>query len=494
MPSGCEVHMEKMRTSLDILSPADIMEYIKEYERTAVPWYDKLWAYYLGKNTKILSKQPSDPNNPDNRTPVSYGRKIITTFAGYAYRPRYITYKCDNEAYLNELQTTFDENNEHIKTSLDGRNTGIFGLSYELLYIDKSMLTGKPEVKFALIDPREMIVLYDYSIEPKLKCAIRFYPVDAKRENYKVFVYYADKTQEYDLKRARYEADGVIKLVGETTNFFDGVPVVCYYLGEEAQGIVEPVVPLIDDYDVLVSDSMNEFDRFSHAYLLLVKMSLTDQVKSSSPGVFKSALALLKQRRVFEQLPDKDAVSFLTKDIPTDYIRFMTELIRNQIHIQSHVPDLSSDAFKDGVSGVAIQRLMFDFENVVSNAEAEFDTALYERIRLITSIYDKTGRGNGGTFDEVTISHKRNAPLNLQEFADTALTMTQAGFSRYLVADIMPDDTVPDVEEELKRQEEDKEGMMPDVDAIPAPEDTEDTEDKDMDEEADNGDSGTASR
>ena len=176
----------------------------------------------------------------------------------------------------------------------------------------------------------------------------------------------------------------------------------------------------------------------------------------------------LKSSRIFEQLAEKEAVSFLTKDIPTAYIEYMTGLIRDQIHIQSHVPDIGSGAFADGASGVAIQRLMFDFENVVSNAEAEFDTALYDRIRMITAIYKLTSRADG-TFDEITISHKRNAPLNLKEFADTALTMSQTGFSRYLIADIMPDDIIPDVDEELNRQDEDREGAIPDVDEIPPP-------------------------
>jgi SPP1 family phage portal protein len=456
--------MTKIRTNLDTLAPDDIVKFIEDYEKDTVPLLDKLWDYYLGKNTAILSKRSPDPNNPDNRTPVSYGRKIITTFTGYAYRPRYITYKSENEAYLNELTLTFNENNEHIKTSLAGRNTGIFGMAYELLYIDQSMLTGKPEVKFATIDPREFILLWDYAIEAKKKMGIRFYQVSG--ENWKVAVYYNDRIDYYDMTRSGTR--NTLTPTESERHFFGDLPIIAYFLGQEAQGIIEPVLPLIDDYDLLISDSMNEFDRFAHAYLLLVKMSLDSQVKSSNPNMIQSGLAMLKRRRVFEQLPDKDAVSFLTKDIPTDYIRFMTELIKEQIHTQSHVPDLGSSAFKDGVSGVAVQRLMFDFENVVSNAEAEFDTGLLDRIRLISNLYALTGRADG-TFDEVTISHKRNAPLNLKEFADTALVMDQAGFSRYLVADIMPDDIIPDVDEELERQKEDREGEMPDIEAVPPP-------------------------
>jgi len=143
----------------------------------------------------------------------------------------------------------------------------------------------------------------------------------------------------------------------------------------------------------------------------------------------------------------------------------MTDMIQNQIHIQSHVPDLSSGAFKDGISGVAVQRLMFDFENVVSTEEAGLDLGLSERIRLITLIYKKTGRPDG-TFDDIQINHKRNAPLNTKEFAETANIMNQAGFSMQTILENMPDDMVPDATEELKRQDEEREKMMPDVEAM----------------------------
>lgn len=465
--------MNLLRTDKEALTIEDIQDYIKMYEEDYKPELDKLWEYYKGKNVKIVEKKAPDPNNPDNRTPVPYGRKIITTFTGYAYRPRYITYKSENEAYLNELIATFNENNEHIKTSLHGRNTGIFGLSYELLYIDESrMKPNQAEVKFTVIDPREIILLHDYSLEPKRKFAIRYYHTDG--DKYKVDVYSDASVQHYDGTLEKYTNKIKLVATGEDANFFGEVPVIPYYLNQEVQSLLDPVIPLLDDYDTLISDSMNEFDRYAHAYLRLVGMSLTDQVKSSSPGVFKNALALLKYRRVFEQLRDKEDVSFLTKDIPTEYISFMAGLVRDQIHIQSHVPDLGSDAFKDGASGVAIQRLMFDFENVCSNAEAEFDTALYERIRMITKIYKKNRRASG-TFDEITISHKRNAPLNLKEFADTSLVMKNAGFSQYSIVDLWPDDIFPDVEAELEREREEAEARAPDIEQFqPAEEDQED--------------------
>jgi SPP1 family phage portal protein len=460
-----------LHTEKDQFTDKEIVEAIKKHELETVPGQDELWQYYKAKNPKILNEPKPDPNNPDNRTPVPYGRKIVTTFVGYAYRPGYITYKSEEEDYLKQLRDTFKANNEHIKTSRAGRNTGIFGEAYEIVYIDGVLtddpqITVKAEPRFFSVDPREVILYYDYSPEPKKKIGIRYYK--PSKDLWKVEVYYADRVVKYDIDKSANQMSmspsGVDWKIEETEtaiNFFRNIPIVPYYFGDDMLGIIRPVVPLINDYDVLVSDSINEFDRFAHAYLLLAKMSLTDPMLKKEPGAVSRALRFLKQRRVFEGLPDTNAVKFLTKDIPSAFMEYMSELIRNQVHIQSHVPDFTDARFAGPISGVAVQRLLFDFENVVSSAEADFDVGLYERIDLLNEFYASAGRLTG---DAVVIDHKRNLPSDLREFADTAKVMSDTGFSRKIVAEVMPDEVIPDADEELARQDEDRDsevsGMM----------------------------------
>lgn len=478
--------MQLQKTDKTVLTPEDILAFMADYEKRYVPEYDKLWRYYSGENVAILGRKASEPNEPDNRVPIPYGRKIITTFTGYAYRPHYITYKpvdpkddpkegeepakkqaTPAEAYIGQLQETFNLNAEHIKTSRAGRNTGIFGVSYELLYIDKTLdalASVKAEPRFFHVDPREMILLYDFSSEPRKVAGIRFYKL--KDNHYKVEVYYADRIEVYDRKRESNMNQWTLTEVGKEPNFFGEVPVIAYYFGDEMLGIIKPVLPLIDAYDVLISDSLNEYEKFASAYLIMKNFGITDPTKKKEPGVFSQALATLKRKRVFEHMPVDAEISYLTKDIPTEFVQWMSDFVRDQIHVQSHVPDFTGEKMS-GASGIAIQRLLFDFENVVSSAEADFDLGLLERIRLITLLYGKAGR-LVGTPDMVSISHKRNVPLDLKQFADTALTMKSAGFSRYVVADVMPDDIIPDVEEELARQDEDGKAMMPDIEALPS--------------------------
>lgn len=501
--------MTIMKTEKERLSSKDILNYISDYELLQVPHLNDLWEYYKGKNVKIKNRKTPDPNNPDNRLTVSYGRKLVNTYTGYGYRPKYITYNpnikskdfnedvniydgnvkpqpesVEEKKYLKDILTVFNANNEHIKTNRAGRNTAIFGFAYELAYIDKEfkpmdmVLPLKAIPKFFTVDPREMIVLYDYSPEPKKKIAIRFFKLDstdnatyaftndskfvdeikagsdkAETDRYLVEVYYRDRVELYYRERKdAHSKEWTLRSAGEALpNFFGEVPVVAFYMGDEMQSIMENVLPLIDAYDILFSDSMNEFDRFAFAYLVMKKFGITNPIDKKDPNKANTALQLLKRRRVFENL-DKDAdIKFLTKDIPTTFIQYMAKEIREQIHIQSHIPDFTSEKM-NGASGIAIQRLMFDFENLVASAEADFDVGLYDRIKLVTNVLTKLGVTNGYP-EMITISHKRNVPLNTIEFAQTAMIMSNAGFSRRAIVGIMPEDIIPNIEKELEYEE-----------------------------------------
>jgi len=471
--------MELLRTELKTLDEEQILKAIEDHEKTRVVELNALWAYYSAKNPEILKRETPDANNPDNKTVVSYGRKLVKTFQGYGYRPGYITYKSENEQFLVDLKHTFAINNEKVKTSRTGRNTGIFGYAYELFYLAPDEPT-KAEPRFINADPRTMVVYYDHQPEPNIVFAIRYYAIE--KDRYHVEVMYPQTIVTYDRVKSASSLPGSSALgwqlenMVEQANYFGEVPVVAYYLGDEAIGIIEPVRTLIDDFDVLVSDSINEFDRFSHAYLVLKKMSLTPQSKKDS-GSYSRALSLLKRKRVFENVPADGDIKFLLKDTPKDFIAWLSELVREEIHKQSHVPDFMSEQLGGATSGVAVARMMFDFENLVSSAEGDFDISLYERIRMITVGYKKAQSPAGEPAD-ITISHKRNVPQDVREFAETAVLMKNAGFSAYLIADIMPDDIVPDVEAELQRQKDERETMFADMPMF----ESKDEEDEDEDE------------
>jgi SPP1 family phage portal protein len=336
-----------------------------------------------------------------------------------------------------------------------------------LIYVDSEIgqdLSTEAVPRFFYVDPREIILLYDYAPEPKKKIGIRYYCINDNW--FKVEVYYKDKVEVFDRKRENGSPTWVITPdieKPEYQNFFQDIPIVPYYFGDDCLGIIQPVISLIDDYDDLISGSIIEFDRFANAYLRLVQMGIGGKKPvpngANPDNQAWQWLARLRKSRVFENLQKPDDVTFLTKDIPKDFVEWMEKTLAKQIHTQSSVPDFAQ--FTD-VSGAAIERLMFDFENVVSSAEADFDTGLYERIRLINKIWEATKKpvADPGT---IIITHKRNVAFDLKELADTALVMKNAGFSAEVIAEIMPDQVIPNVEEELKRQQAERDAMMPDI-------------------------------
>ena len=451
-----------LRTDKTSFTPKRILEAIEGYESTHVPAFDELWRYFTAKDPTILQRDAPDANNPDNKTVVPYGRKLVKTFQGYGYRPGFITYKSENEAYLDTLKDTFSLNNEIVKTSRTGRDTGIYGEAYELLYIEgittgEAALPTKAQPRFINVDPRQIIVFYDFAPEPAIVIAIRFYWVND--DLFKVEVMEAKTITFYD----REKTSGTTWKLTETEqhqNHYGEPPVVAYYLGDETIGIIEPVTTLIDDYDLIMSDSMNEFDKFANAYLLIKGMLLTNPNKKEARS-FSRTLRDLKRRRVIEGLRDITDVQFLLKDTPHDFIEWLSNQVRDEIHKQSHVPDFMSEKLGGDVSGVAVARMMFDFENLVSSAQGDFDISLHNRIRLMTKIYDLTSHNtDGGESKDITITHKRNVPEDVAEFAKTALVMAQAGFSKKLAAEVMPNDIIPNVAKEIDQQLKERTDMF----------------------------------
>jgi SPP1 family phage portal protein len=293
------------------LDEKDIISFIARHDRAR---YQRNLKYNEGKNTAILSRVFKNTDAPHNNTPVSYARKIINTVSGYMFKPGLIGYTSENDAYLEALKDIFYKNDEDVKSSMLGRQICIQGVGFELHYTDGT------DPRFAKVEAEEMIAVYDYELEPNLIAGIRHY---RKGKEWKVEVYYADSIDYFRLEDAERPGDQA-RLIREkeAPHLYGMVPLVVYSNNEEQVGDFEPVLPLIDAYDILVSDSMNEFDRFAQAYLVLKGLSMK-----------RDDAAELKQKRIFENVPADGGVDFLTKDIPSGYIEFMTGLVRKEIHL-----------------------------------------------------------------------------------------------------------------------------------------------------------------
>lgn len=399
--------------------------------------------YFKGQDKFILNRK-TQSTGPDNKIPVSYGRRIINLVTGYMYKPGLVQYTSEDEAYIEKLNEIFDANREPIKTEQVGKQTSIQGVGYEYHWVE-GKYNGKGDVegidpRFAKLPADEVIPLYDHEIEPGLWAFVRVVRRSGKQL---AWVYYSKYWETF----SRADENEAFTTTGIGEHFYGQVPLVVYRNNEEEIGDFEPVMHLIDAYDVLMSDSMNEFDRFAWAYLLLKGMRMSDQDASN-----------VKHRRMFEDLESTDAVKFLTKDMATDFIKFMTDLVRDEIHRQSGIPNLE-DYDASGASGKTMGKFIYLMELFTDPKESYFKEGLYKRVELIDAIRrfgEKPGR--------VDIIMNRNMPDASKEQAEI-FTMYSGRVSQKTLLENFAD-FVKDADAEMKQLEEEGAAYAIDVEDI----------------------------
>ena len=400
--------------------------------------------YFIGANT--LPPVSDDVEAPNNQVTIPYARTLTNTVKGYMYKPGLIKYVYDgsDNAYFDQLKEVFDVNKEpQVNTEL-GEHQSKYGAGFEILYLK---LNGDKTIPyFTWIDPREIILVYDYSIERNLTCAIRYYEIDSEDKQVlkkKVEVYYNDLIEYYILTDDGREAK--LEAIGTAPNYFFEVPIIIYKNNEEFHADYEPVATLIDLYDKLMSDSANELDRFAAAYMIL-----KNYIMGANTEEKKAKLKELKKMRVFEINADGE-ISFLTKDIPTAFIQEIKETLQNDIVYHTQIPDFRDESFGTA-SGIAIRYKLINFENLCATKESYFKDGLYKRIELINNFFNI--QADSVNLKEIDISFTRNIPSNVMEEADIAVKLQNIVSKETLLDNLS---IVDDIDSELERLKKDEE-------------------------------------
>jgi len=398
--------------------------------------FERMESYYHGENASISRRARKNGFTP---VPVPYGRRIVQTVTGYMFKPEYISYESDNEPYKATIDELMYDNHDEVVTPQIGKHMGIYGVAHELHFVGEDDF-GRPTAKFVVINPKEMLAVYSYdlSVERPI-AALRWTAIEDEQH---VDVYYSDIVASY-----LRNSSGQLMPAGEVDHVYGQVPVVEYENNEERQADFEPVVPLIDAYDILASDMVHEVDKIAEAYLVLTNHTIADDDADR-----------LRYKRIIE-LMEGGKAEFLVKNLNADFTRFMREFIREEIHQQSQIPDMTDLKFGGQQSGVAMRYKLYDLETVASNKEPLVRRGIYDRFRLIDVVADILW-GDIGNVRDLSITFTRNVPLNHVEIAQIV-----AGFRGHISHETILEKLVPFVDnasEEMERlaEESDPLGMF----------------------------------
>ena len=223
---------------------------------------------------------------------------------------------------------------------------------------------------------------------------------------------------------------------------FGEVPVVEYLNGVDRIGDFEPVVSLIDAYNILQSDRVLDRERLVDAILAFYGSDFDKEQRKE-----------LKDSRILSNLPPDAKIEYITKNINESDADVLRQNIVTDIHKISMTPDMSDKEFAGNSSGVAIAYKLLAFEQHIKDKERYFEDALMDRFRIYNFFLNKKSNMPIVTNNEVDAVFKRALPINNLEVSQMINNLVGIVDKETLVAQLS---FVQDAKEtvELAEQEE----------------------------------------
>ena len=351
---------------------------LSEFTRT-LPRLERLNRYFNGRHDILARSRPE--GLPNTRLPHGFPRYIAQVGASFLLGEPVRYANTEQTEAVQALETLHAAAGaDHADTEL-AMQQAIFGRAVSLNYHGED---GKPRI--TALDPRCAFVVYDDTVEHRPLMGLMLSGNNAGRlKEGTLSVYTAGGCTGYTLK-----ANGQVSAPRTSSaHRFGRVPMVEYLNEAEAHGDFEDVLPLIDAYDLLSSDRLNDRAQFADAILVLNGVMGIGTVHD--PYDHRGGIQRLRQEKTLT-LPDSDAsASWLTKDPTEEDIDVLRQALSGDIHKFSMTPDFGDERFAGNVSGIAIKYKLFCLEQRIRLKERWFMSGLRERARVMAGYMRAAG-------------------------------------------------------------------------------------------------------
>ena len=441
--------MRKIKIDTDyVLNEELILDLIQKHS-TEKARLNKLLRYYKNENDKITNRKYKNKNKPQNRLSHPYCQYITNTAVGY-FLGKPVTYQTEDNKLLESLTDMFRYNDEADNNTTLAKMASMYGYAYEIMYIDKY---AKP--RFKAIDPAELIVCYDNTLEENIVLAIRYYDEEVGEDE--VITRLEIYTKPIQNEQGQVVGNGklikgilkddAVTLQEELDCYFDDIPVNVYINNDELYGDFERVLNLIDAYDQTQSDTANDFELFTNC-MLVVNGELIDDEQAQN----------LSDINVIQFLNSDSDAKYLIKNIQDTALENYKNRLNEDIHRFSFVPNMADENFSNNASGVAMKFKLMGLENLISVKEAKFKKGLMKRIELLCA-YTKMKNNSDYSYLAIEPIFTRNTPANELEISQMMQNLTGI-LSEETVIGLHP--KVNDVQAEIERKENEASKMYED--------------------------------
>jgi SPP1 family phage portal protein len=373
------------------------------------PYLDNIyrsWLEYKGE-VKIKSRtlEIGNEHKINNKIPNDFRGLIVDQAVGYMFGNP-VNYKIDAES-----QDDFKKFLKRIRIDdLDATAAvymGACGRAVRMAYLD-----GDGQINLINVNPWEFIFIYDGSTDA-LQYAVRYYDVDYYEGNERSSrrkVEWYSKTEITYYISTNSDKDVYVLDTTEDLNprphVFEDIPVFLFQNNDLEQSDFQKVGDLIDAYDIILSDALNELEEFRLAYMLFY---------GTEPD--QKTLEAVRKTGAFG-LDKDDKVEYLTKQINDGFLENTKKTFEKNIFRFARAVDMSDENFSGSAqTGESRKWKLVDLENKCKQKERKFDYASKEQFRVINNVWRKLQINYN--IDTLELEFKRNLPRDLKYEAET---------------------------------------------------------------------------
>lgn len=405
----------------------NVIAYNEKYKKR----FEMLENYYIGKHD-IVSRQKDD-RLKNNKVMINHAKYITDTNVGYLLGNP-VDYQV-SDGY--EIEPILDAYKKQTINDLDSeiaKDISIFGMQYEYVYANENA-----EPRSCEIDNKNAIIVYDDTVEHNKLFGLIYREIK-EGESFKYWdIIFVDDKQIINYK----SNDKTLTKQGKIQpHKFGDVPLIQYKNNPELLGDFEPVITLIDAYNLLQSDRVNDKEQLVDAILCLYGMDFDDEQAE-----------MLKESRMLANIPTDARAEYLVKTLQEGDVDILRQNLENDIHKISMVPNMSDENFVGNSSGVAIRYKLLAFEQNIKNKERYMEKGLMERFKLYNNHLVSISKMSEVPIEEVDAVFKRNLPSNDYEISQMINNLADYVDAETLISQLS---FVKDASEivELKKQED----------------------------------------
>ncbi len=389
--------------------------------------FKRLSDYYLGHHAVEYRSRTSD-TVPNNKLVCNHAKYIVDISKSYLLGNP-VTYAVSSGYNIDTIKNSYLT--QDIAT-VDGaleKQMSIYGKSYELIYTDENS-----ELKSVCLSPANTFMVYDSTVDKRAIYGVHYfkkYDIEGRVSGTECMV--CDKDAVYTFASGS-DSFANMELKDITHHYLGDIPMIEYRNNEEEQGDFEQLISLIDAYNVLMSDRVNDKEQFVESFLFLKNIEIDSKQAKK-----------LREERVLMGYDGNSSAQYLSKVMSEADIKVLADDLKQDIHRFAMVPDLSDQQFGTNLSGVAIKYKLMCFEQQIRNKERYFAKALKKRFELYVNYYSLKGSMQYVPVHCIDVVFTRNMPVNELEVSQMIQNLSGIATSETLLSQLS---FVSDPEEE----------------------------------------------